>query len=88
MLILLYFIIPFLLHIAYISVNSWSSSHVSCIVCLVSLVSQTTTYLAHRLVFERAQSQQLLIDDVHDRCSRPRSYHHQQCHVTHNQYFS
>ena len=29
-------IIPFLLHISYISVNSWSSSHVSCIVCLVS----------------------------------------------------
>jgi len=26
---------PLLLHIAYISVNSWSSSHVSCIVCLV-----------------------------------------------------
>jgi len=34
MLILLYFITPFLLHIAYISVNSWSSSNVSCIVCL------------------------------------------------------
>jgi len=34
MLILLYFITPFLLHIAYTSVNSWSSSHVSCIVCL------------------------------------------------------
>jgi len=30
MLVLLYFIIPFLVHIAYICVNSWSSSHVSC----------------------------------------------------------
>ena len=34
MLILLYFIIAFLVHIAYASVYSWSSSHVSCIVCL------------------------------------------------------
>ena len=33
MLILLYFIVAFLVHIAYVSVNSWSSSHVSCIVC-------------------------------------------------------
>jgi len=31
----MYFIIPlFLVYIAYISVNSWSSSHVSCTVCL------------------------------------------------------
>jgi len=27
-------VIPFLVHIAYISVNIWSSSHVTCIVCL------------------------------------------------------
>ena len=34
MLILLYFIVAFLVHIAYVYANSWSSSHVSRAVCL------------------------------------------------------
>ena len=51
MLILLLFYHPlFITHCIYISVNSWSSSHVSCIVCLVSTIFSQYLVFIYRIV--------------------------------------